>query len=226
VHTVDAGDGDVRVPGHEAALTVADRRLGAEARFVVRVDVPGPADSPAAGRDRTDGLAAAEGAPYRLSDVDPRAITILVRPEGGHALEVRGIPHGLAVAVKLADVPERARHAVELALRRAVVRRLLDPDERALLAAGEASLPELVETALVRAVQRLALDASPSAQARVLGLADLAESAGAGVPQDAQTMLARVRSAVRLDVRERLAAVAWRLGFSTPGWMGDLDPTD
>ncbi len=223
VHAEETAVSGLRAPGHETLLSVADRRLGAEARFAVRVDVPGPAESPAVGRDRADGAAAAQGAPFRLADVDPRAITILVRPEGGHALGVRGIPHGLAVAVKLAGVPERARSAVELALRRAVVHRLLDAEERALLAAGEASLPALVQSALVRAVQRLALDASPAAQARVLGLADLAESAGAGVPHDAQTMLARVRGAVRLDVRERLAPVAWRLGFSTRAWMGEAD---
>lgn len=214
------------VPGVDPAelvLVVADRRLGAPARFAVRVDVPGPAGSPASGREPTDaGLSG--GAPFRMADVDPRAITILVRPEGGHALEVRGIPHGLAVAVKLADVPERARRAVELALRRAVVHRLLDPDERALLAAGEATLAELVEAALVRAVQRLALDASPAAQARVHGLVDLAESTGGGVvPTDAQTMLARVRAVVGLDERQRLAPVAWRLGFSTRAWLGEDD---
>ena len=136
---------------------------------------------------------------------------------------MRGIPRGLAIAVKLSDVPERARHAVELALRRAVVHRLLDPDERALLAAGEATLAALVEAALVRAVQRLALDASPAAQARVHGLADLAESTGGAVPADAQTMLARVRGVVGLEVRERLAPVAWRLGFSTRAWLGEAD---
>ncbi|MGZ8492811.1 MAG: DUF3536 domain-containing protein [Gemmatirosa sp.] len=203
----------------ETLVTVADRRLGAPARLAVRVDVPGPAGSPAGAREPSaDGLSA--GAPFRMADVDPRAITILVRPEGGHALEVRGIPSGLAIAVKLSDVPERARRAVELALRRAVVHRLLDPEERALLAAGEATLAELVEAALVRAVQRLALDASPAAQARVHGLADLAESTG-GVPADAQTMLARVRGVVGLEVRERLAPVAWRLGFSTRAWLGE-----
>ena len=208
--------------GGETLVTVADRRLGAEARFAVRVDVPGPAASPAAEREPGD-VAAAAAAPFRLADVDPRGITILVRPEGGHAVEVRGIPSGLAIALKLHEVPERARRAVELALRRAVVGRLLNADERALLAAGEAPLSELVSVALVRAVQRLALDASPAAQARVLGLADLAESTVEGVPFDAQTMLARVRGVVTLDVRERLATVAWRLGFSTPAWMGTAD---
>ncbi len=208
----------------ESVVTVADRRLGATARLAVRVDVPGPAGSPAAAREATDN-GASEGARFRMADVDPRAITILVRPEGGHALEVRGIPSGLAIAVKLSDVPERARHAVELALRRAVVHRLLDPDERALLAAGEATLAALVEAALVRAVQRLALDASPAAQARVHGLADLAESTGGEVPADAQTMLARVRGVVGLEVRERLAPVAWRLGFSTRAWLGESEAT-
>ncbi len=214
-----APTGDADPAAGESHVVVYDRRLGAPAQLAVRVDVPGPAGSPAGAREPSDSGVSA-GAPFRMADVDPRAITILVRPEGGHALEVRGIPSGLAIAVKLTDVPERARRAVELALRRAVVNRLLDPDERALLAAGEATLAELVEAALVRAVQRLALDASPAAQARVHGLADLAESTG-GVPADAQTMLARVRGVVGLEVRERLAPVAWRLGFSTRAWLGD-----
>ena len=127
----------------------------------------------------------------------------------------------MGAAIKLADVPERARRTVELTLRRAVVHRLLEPEERALLAAGEASLPELVCDALVRAVQRLALDQSPAAQARVLGLADLAESAGAGIPYDAGTMLARVRAVASHEARQQLAAVAYRLGFATRAWMGD-----
>jgi hypothetical protein len=47
----------------------------------------------------------------------------------------------------------------------------------------------------------------------------LADAAGGGIPADAQTMLARVRGAVRLAERERLAPVAWRLGFSTRAWL-------
>jgi len=112
---------------------------------------------------------------------------------------------------------------VELALRRAVVHRLLDDEDRLRLASGEASLRELVDEALVRAVQRLAIDASPPAQARVLGLADLAEAAGSAVPADAQTMLARVRSVVKLADRDRLVPVAWRLGFSTKAWRGERE---
>jgi hypothetical protein len=153
-----------------------------------------------------------------LADVDPRAITLLVRP-APDATSTRGFVGAMGAALKLSDVPERARRTVELALRRAVVHRLLDDDDRLRLASGEASLRELVDETLVRAVQRLALDASPSAQARVLGLADLADAAGGGIPADAQTMLARVRGAVRLAERERLAPVAWRLGFSTRAWL-------
>jgi hypothetical protein len=190
-------------------LVVADRRLGAESVFAVSADVP--AATPAV-----------EGLPLqRLADVDPRGITILARSVD--APEKDGAPGAMGAAIKLADVPERARRTVELALRRAVVDRLLDAEARARLAAGEASLETLASTALVRAVVRLGEDARPSAVTRVLGLADLAESAGAGTPFDAQTALWRLHGALDEAGRAQLAAVAWRLGFSLRAWRRPPD---
>jgi hypothetical protein len=98
-------------------LVVADRRLGAESVFAVSADVP--AATPAV-----------EGLPLqRLADVDPRGITILARSVD--APEKDGAPGAMGAALKLTDVPERARRTVELALRRAVVDRLLDAEARA-----------------------------------------------------------------------------------------------
>jgi hypothetical protein len=190
-------------PGTSAALhvTVADRRLGHPTAFAVTVDIPAP---PAVARG---GARAA-----RLADVDPRGITVLVRPAG------EGRPDALAAALKPADFPERARERVERALRRAVIRRLLDEHEREQLASGAATLEALAGAALVRAVDALERDLSAPAVARVLGLADLAAAAGGGTPVDAQAALYRLACRRPPAERARLAAVAYRLGFSARGW--------
>ena len=216
---LDAGlDAVDFVLGGPVELAVIERRLGAMARYHVTVDVPGPADPL---DERREAEPAAGGARrHRLADVDPRAITVFVQPVAG-AGSPPGSPGGLATALKLDDLPERARQAVLFALRRAVINRLLDAAERERLASGEATLRELVEHALVAAVQRLAEDGGAGAVARVLGLADLAESVAGEIPADAQTMLARVRGTVDVAARERLASVAWRLGFSSRAWSGE-----
>jgi hypothetical protein len=217
---VGGGESDLSpldfIVGGPVELTIIERRLGAMARYLVTVDVPGPAEPPDVARE--DGRAAAGTPRHRLSDVDPRAITVFVQPVAG-ADSPSGTPGGLATALKLEDLPERARQAVLFALRRAVVSRLLDPIDRERLASGAATLRELVERALVDAVEQLGTDTSAATQARVLGLADLAESVAGGIPYDAQTMLARVRSAVDVAGRARIAPVAWRLGFSSRAWM-------
>jgi hypothetical protein len=72
VHVESASPDDVRAPGHEALLSVADRRLGR--RHASRCGSTYPDRPVAGGAARShDGAAAAEGAPYRLADVDPRA---------------------------------------------------------------------------------------------------------------------------------------------------------
>jgi hypothetical protein len=202
-------------PGTSASLhvTVADRRLGHPTTFAVTVDIPAPAPAGAAGRG-------ARGA--RLSDVDPRGITVLVRPVD------EGRPDALTAALKLGDLPERARERVERALRRAVIRRLLDDNERDQLASGAATLDALVAAALVRAVDALERDLSASGVARVLGLADLADASGGGPPVDAQSALYRLACRLPAAERARLAPVAYRLGFSVRGWSelgaGDEGP--
>lgn len=200
-------------------VSVADRRLGVGATYATVVDVPSTV-SPA-------------GHAPRRSDIDPRGITVLVRPVPGAPGQRPAFADALGAALKLPDLPEPARVSVELALRRAVVRRLLDPEDRERLAAGEAQLRVLAGAALVRDLESLGavLAAAPAsgphgpmataagaAIARVLGLADLAESAGAGTPFDAQTTLYRLALTLPPAARLRLAPVAWRLGFSVRGW--------
>lgn len=214
----DLDGNDARGDGGRAALvphagtssavqvTVADRRLGHPAIYEVTVDIPAPAAA-----DRASGARAA-----RLSDVDPRALTVLARPVGGGA-------DTMAAALKLADLPERARDRVERALRRAVVRRLLNDAERDQLAAGAATLDTLAGAALVRAVTALERDRSAPAVARVLGLADLSEAAGVGATTggtltDAQTALDRLATRLSATEHAQLAPVAYRLGFSARGW--------
>ncbi len=219
---------DIDLGGRGApVIHVVDRRLGVRATYSVIVDVPR--------------LTAAGGRAARLADIDPRAVTILVRPIPGAPGARPAFAEALGAALKLADLPEPARVCVELALRRAVVHRLLDDEDRARLAAGEAKLRALAGAALVRAIAALgdvlrraapatalvgpgsptASDIGP-AIARVLGLADLAESAGAGTPFDAQTALYRLGVTLPPAARAQLAPVAWRLGFSARGWR-ELD---
>jgi hypothetical protein len=194
-------------PGTTTSLhvTVADRRLGEPATFAVTVDIPGPPAGAGGGGARA-------GRVVRLADVDPRGITVLVRPVDDRR------PDALATALKLADLPERARERVERALRRAVVRRLLDEQERDQLASGAATLEALAGAALVRAVEALERDLSAAAVARVLGLADLADAAAGAVPADAQAALYRLGGRLAPAERARLATVAYRLGFASRGW--------
>ncbi len=221
---VGAPDGDGAAgPAGAITVRVGDRRLGTGATYAVVVDVPTVSVVP--------------GRPPRRADVDPRGVTILVRPVPGAPGERPAFADALGAALKLGDLPEPARAYVELALRRAVVQRLLEPEDRERLASGEAQLRTLAADALVRAVDALASvfrsardtslgplgpNTTAPAVARVLGLADLAESAGAGPPFDAQSALYRHALALPSAARAQLAPVAWRLGFSVRGWR-DLD---
>jgi hypothetical protein len=163
----------------------------------------------------TDDVHPERGAPIRLADVDPRAITILVRPT-----HVDGAPEAapLGTSLKLHALPTRTRRAVEKAVRRAVVNRLLDEEERERLAAGEKELGAIVHSALRRAVRHLADDSSPQSIARVLGLIDLYDSLRDVPAFDSQTMFHAVRAAAPPDVAARLAPVARRLGFTPRAW--------
>ncbi len=219
-------DVDAGAPGGPV-VHVHDRRLCTGSTYAVIVDVPSP------------GVVA--GRAFRLSDVDPRGVTILVRPVPGAPGARPAFADALGAALKLTDLPEPARSCVELALRRAVVQRLLDAEDRERLAAGEAKLRDLASAALVRAIEALGevlresagdesalglrgpiAAAAGAAVARVLGLADLAEAAGAGTPFDAQTAIHRIGRTLPDAARQQLSPVAWRLGFSARGWR-ELD---
>ncbi len=195
-------------------VTVADRRLGHPTTYAVVVDIPAPpAMGPGGAAGGRGGGGRGGQRAARLSDVDPRGITVLVRPVDADRTDT------LAAALKLADLPERARERVERALRHAVIRRLLDDAEREQLASGAATLAALAGAALVRAIDALERDLSAPAVARVLGLADLAESAGGATPADAQAALYRLAGRLPAGERARLAPVAYRLGFSARGWV-------
>lgn len=221
--------GDVELPDAWSAaadghiVLLVERRTGHRWEFDVLVDVPGSPVAPHAARSETspsgfpaitDDAHPERGAPIRLADVDPRAITILVRPLH------RGAPESapLGTALKLPALPTRTRRAVEKVVRRAVVHRLLDDDERARLAAGEKELGAIVHSALRRAVRHLADDSSPQSVARVLGLIDLHDALRELPAFDAQTTFHAVRAAAAPDVAVRLAPIARRLGFTPRAW--------
>jgi hypothetical protein len=222
VHVESASPDDGARPGHEALLSVADRRLGAEARFAVRVDVPGPAESPAARRDRTT----ARRRPRARRTGWPTSIRAASRSWCARGRARAGRARHPARAGGGGEARRRARARAQRGRAGPAPRGRRAPARcRGARAAGGGrgvAAPAGAERARARGAATGARRL-PAAQARVLGLADLAESAGAGVPHDAQTMLARVRGAVKLDARERLAPVAWRLGFSTRAWMGEPD---
>jgi hypothetical protein len=214
-------------------VTLRERRTGRRHAFEVVVDVPGATSAtpptpmsvpvvrvPAAieGLEDTGSPLATRGVPQRpeprimrRADADQRALTVLVRPVGD-GTDAADAP--LGVALKLPDLPERARHAVELVMRRERVRRLLTPEDLERLAAGDAQLHELAAAALGAAVRALAIDLSTAAIGRVLGLADLVDALGHGAPFDAQSAFYAVWQAASPAAAERLAPVARRLGFS------------
>jgi hypothetical protein len=217
----------------DGVVTLRERRTGRRHVFEVVVDVPGStsgtpptplsvpvlrAPAPIAGLEDTGSPLASRGTPQRpeprvmrRADADQRAMTVLVRPlgepAGAHA-------PALGVALKLPDLPERARRAIELVIRRERVRRLLRAEDLERLAAGEAELDELAAAALTHAVRALATDLSTSAIGRVLGLVELTDALGHGAPFDAQSAFFAVWQAASPEVAERLTGVARRLGFS------------
>ncbi len=229
---IPAGTPDGALPaGWSAAVDrhtvrLVERRTARAYTFDVLVDVPGPLAAPSADRSGAGQIEVAalgvehpeRGPAVRLADVDPRAITVLVRSLSDAARDRAPESAPLGIALKLADLTDRAQRTIERAVRRAVVHRLLDADERERLAAGETELGPLVSAALRRAVRALATDLSQPAIARVLGLIDLRASLRGVAPFDAQTLFHELRAAAPPDAAARLAPIARRLGFSTRAW--------
>ncbi len=115
------------------------------------------------------------------------------------------ITHGLA------DLPERQRTAVALALRERALARLLTAGERAALARGEELRP-VIRRALLRTVSDLAGERTPTARERVVELLALLEELGQAVPFEVQTVFYRIwRTQGPSD--PGLAELAVRLGF-------------
>lgn len=169
------------------------------------------------------------------SDVVPRgyeverdhAAVIVRHPRSGEAVRVpvrvdRPRPGRLeittgegddATAVPLAALPERALDLLTTRLRREVMDLWLT-DVESLALCGGAPLPTVLERALLRAIAALEADTAPMAAAQVLDLLDLADLCAVPVPYDVQTAFATLRSRQPAVARDRLAAIADRLGFA------------
>ena len=129
-------------------------------------------------------------------------------------VDVRAVdePVGTARRFAFGDLPEPARASIAAALRHALVAAALGSGERARLLAGE-TLATVLPSAMLRAVQALAVQRNAAAAGVVLDLLDLAEEQGVGVPFDVQTAFARLRDELA-GPGTILAAVALRLGFA------------
>ncbi|MCC6774780.1 MAG: DUF3536 domain-containing protein [Gemmatimonadaceae bacterium] len=115
--------------------------------------------------------------------------------------------------IPLSDFPERPRRAIRRAMRRALLPRALTPEELELLSLGEASLRQVVGTALERAIGRLATDPSDTALDDGNALLDLFEQLETNVPFDVQTAFWRVWQGASAPRRVVLEGLRWRLGF-------------
>ena len=116
----------------------------------------------------------------------------------------------------LDDLPEAPRRAIHGLLLRTLLPRCLTPDELDELLAGHVTLRGLIRVALIRAIEKLAVDESAVAEQLVHDLLDLFIPLGANVPFDAQNAFWRFWPALPPARRERLTPIGERLGFSMP----------
>jgi hypothetical protein len=144
---------------------------------------------------------------------------VSVRHSGGARLSVTVAPvAGVgSVTLEAGDLLEREREAIAAALTAAVVVRTLAPDAAQRLGSGAATLAEVSEQALLRAVRALAHDRSPQTLAAVFDMLDLFELRGWPVPFDAQTAFYRRRSSLPPEDARALAPLALRLGLAEAG---------
>lgn len=148
-------------------------------------------------------------AEVRVGSPDPGRVRIEARPlqGGGSPAEFSG-----------EDLPEPQARAVASALRRRLVQRLLDRDERDRLLAGDATLAELAAERLLRRLQGLAgggLEEIAGAMDELMALAELAGLAADHTPFDIQTALYRLREGLDPEARRALRPLARLLGFAT-----------
>jgi hypothetical protein len=118
------------------------------------------------------------------------------------------------VTLEIGDLLEREREAIAAALAVGVVARALAPDAAERLESGAATLAEVAEQSLLRAVRALAHDRGPQTLAAAFDLLDLFELRGWPVPFDVQTAFYRQRSSLPAEDARALAPLALRLGFA------------
>jgi Domain of unknown function (DUF3536)/Glycosyl hydrolase family 57 len=132
-------------------------------------------------------------------------------------------PGALPRQIGLTDLPERARHAIRGSIRRALLPRLLTPDELDMLATGEVQLRGLVAVALTRAIDRLRDGASAAALEVTHAAVDLFEQLETNIPFDAQTAWWRVWQGASTGDRALLEPLGRRLGFSVVAAAGEAE---
>jgi len=139
-----------------------------------------------------------------------------VQRSGGARLSVTVAPVAGAGSVTLGagDLLEREREAIAAALTVDVVARTLAPDAAERLGSGAATLAEVAEQSLLRAVRALVHDRSPQILAATFDLLDLFELRGWPVPFDVQTAFYRLRSSLPAENARALAPLALRLGLA------------
>jgi len=129
-----------------------------------------------------------------------------------------GAGGGAAITLGLDDMLEREREAIVSAAAAGVARRAFTPADMDALLSGSASLRELAEGALLRALRSLAREGRDcGARGPVLDLLDLFELRGWSVPFDVQTAFERWRATLPAADVGALAPLALRLGFGEPG---------
>ena len=119
-----------------------------------------------------------------------------------------------SIGIALHDFPERARHAIRDAMRRALLPRFLSTEELDQVEIGALTLQRVVATALTRAVSRLRDDASDDALGRAHAMLDFFEQLERAIPFDAQTQFWHAWTASPAARRAALAPFGARLGFS------------
>ena len=116
--------------------------------------------------------------------------------------------------VALPEFPERARHALRSAFRRALLPKCLTPDELRAVAEGEVSLRSVLAVALTRAIAAMPDTPSADALAGVDEILDLFEQLESTIPFDTQTMFWRKWVRAEPSVASTLRPLAERLGFA------------
>jgi hypothetical protein len=119
------------------------------------------------------------------------------------------------VALRLADLPERQRHAIAAVLRGRVLTRLLTREEHDALDRGDELRP-VIRHALSRRVRALAADHDVESRHAIGQLLTILEQLGQAVPFEVQTVFYRIWQGNYRD-EPGMIALARRMGFDVSG---------